>query len=486
MIARSRSYLDFDRTIGLLSEEIDDEQTVAKFESQFAGYLGAPGAIATSRARTALHLILRALPLSRGDEVIVQSFTFWGMLDTIIEAGGTPVLVDNSITDLNTTPEKIADGMTERTKAIIITHLFGIPTDMDEMIRVARERGCAVIEDCAQCLGPRYHGRRVGTFGDASIFSFNYEKHISTGEGGMGVINSPELLDRVRQIAASHERLSRHVEMCHVYGLLVQHLATEPSLYTRDLSAYFGQDLCRNNPRAFACVEDLVQAGKNESELRDTLLPFIREQSQEPRTLTSRYPLLAPVFKFGYSVLQRIRGPELQQVASLNLLMGSRQAQVGIAALQTLDDVNRIRNEHAEILHEAFDDHPGYQVTRASPGSVPAILKFNLLMTGDGCQEAFAQAKREGFEISNVQWSLPLHAIPRYAGRCRVRGTCDTSAYIPAHIMNLPVHYYVTDEDLKEMISLMQHIENRSPSSPSPVKLDIPVVGPEQMGTEAR
>jgi len=215
MLARSRSYVDVDAIVThLASDEGKESENRHLFEKKFADYMHAPRCIATDQARAALLLALRALPLSRGDEIIVQSFTFWGVIDAILEAGGRPVLVDNSLEDFNADPKEIEKKITKRTRGIIATHLFGIPSDIRDIVSIADDHQVILIEDCAQCLGATYQGSMVGTFGDLSIVSFNYEKHLSTGEGGMLVVNNPDLIEAMEQETSTYQPASLFLERC--------------------------------------------------------------------------------------------------------------------------------------------------------------------------------------------------------------------------------------------------------------------------------
>jgi dTDP-4-amino-4,6-dideoxygalactose transaminase len=467
MIPRSRNYLDLNRTTARLNEDRETEESVSVFEAAFSRYMdAAPLAIATNRARSGLYILLRALDLRPGDEIVLQSFTYWGMGTTIREAGGTPVLVDNSIGDLNTTADRIATGLSDRTKAIIITHLFGVPADIDEIVELGRERGVAVIEDCAQCLGPRYRGRRVGSIGDAAIVSFNFEKHMSTGEGGMLVINDRDLVEPVRRETARYVPLPRHSEMCHVYGLIVQHIATESSLYRPALSSYFGQDLCRSNPATYRAVAGLVESGSSEERIRDVLTPMITERMQAPSSLSERYPLLAPLFRIGFTLLERTRGPQYPRVTVPGLLMGEFQARLGLDALEELDRVNLVRNDHARQLAEAFENHPDYEITGATaPDIDPAFLKYNLLSKSVDSRTIISTAQGQGYELSNLQWPQAMHTFPITASTCKLAEPCSTAASIASRIVNVPVHYYVTDDDLTGMIALLDRVASRAADS---------------------
>jgi len=171
-----------------------------RFEHGFAEWVGASQGIATSNGTTSIHLALAALGIGPGDEVIVPTFTYVASVNAITYTGATPVFVDSEPLYWNLDPEKIEPLITERTRAIEVVHLYGHPADMDRILEVASRHGIAVIEDAAEAHGAQYRGRKVGTFGDASSFSFFGNKVITTGEGGMVVTDDGALAERCRHL----------------------------------------------------------------------------------------------------------------------------------------------------------------------------------------------------------------------------------------------------------------------------------------------
>lgn len=170
---------------------------VKKFEEALKVYLGAPQALALSSATAGLHLALLALELQPGDEVITTPMTFAATLNTIVLAGGTPVLVDVEPHTYNVDVSKLAAAVTARTRAILPVHFAGLPVDLDPLYALAERRGLRVIEDAAHAIGAEYKGRRVGAFGDTQIFSFHPNKNITTGEGGCLSTRDDKLAERV-------------------------------------------------------------------------------------------------------------------------------------------------------------------------------------------------------------------------------------------------------------------------------------------------
>jgi len=157
---------------------------VKKFEEALKAYLGAPQVLALSSATAGLHLVLAALELDPGDEVITTPMTFAATLNTIVLTGGKPVLVDVEPGTYNMDVARVEKAITRRTRAIMPVHFAGLPVDLDPLYALAKKHGLRVVEDAAHAIGTEYKGRRIGAFGDTQVFSFHPNKNMTTGEGG--------------------------------------------------------------------------------------------------------------------------------------------------------------------------------------------------------------------------------------------------------------------------------------------------------------
>ncbi len=171
---------------------------ITRFEEAFASWCGMPHAVACSSGTAALHMSLVALGIGPGDEVIIPDFTLIVSANTVILAGARPVLVDVDARTWCLDPARIEEKITPRTRAIMAVHMYGHPCDMPAITDVARRRGIAVIEDCAEAHGAQISERKVGTFGDAGCFSFYGNKILTTGEGGMVLVRDAGLAARLR------------------------------------------------------------------------------------------------------------------------------------------------------------------------------------------------------------------------------------------------------------------------------------------------
>lgn len=172
---------------------------VQAFEKECAEYLGVKHALGCANGTDALHLGLLAAGIQPGDEVITTAFTFIATAEAIRYVGATPVFVDILPGSLNIDPDAIKSAITDKTRAIIPVHLFGQPTDMDEIMAIAKEHNLAIVEDCAQSIGSAYKGKKTGTFGIAGTFSFFPSKNLGCyGDGGMVTTNDDATADSIR------------------------------------------------------------------------------------------------------------------------------------------------------------------------------------------------------------------------------------------------------------------------------------------------
>lgn len=169
---------------------------IEEFEEKVAQYIGKDYAIATSNGTTALHLLLHSMGVTKGDEIIIPASVCPGVMHAIEYTGAVPVLSDINKEDFNISVEYTKTLITQHTKAIVVPHMFGLPSDIDELCKL----GIPVIEDCAQSIGAEYCGKKVGSFGVASIFSFYATKMFTSIDGGMVLTNDALLADAMRDM----------------------------------------------------------------------------------------------------------------------------------------------------------------------------------------------------------------------------------------------------------------------------------------------
>jgi dTDP-4-amino-4,6-dideoxygalactose transaminase len=176
---------------------------VRQFEAAFAEYVGAPHAVAVNSCTAALHLSLIASGIGPGDEVITTPLTFCATANVVVHAGATPVFADIDPVSMNIDPRAVEAAMTSKTRAIIPVHYAGLPADVLTLLELARARGAVLIEDAAHCVEGVAEGRKVGSIGDFTCFSFYATKNLTTGEGGM-VTTADERAAATMRVASLH------------------------------------------------------------------------------------------------------------------------------------------------------------------------------------------------------------------------------------------------------------------------------------------
>src|SRR4051794_12144897 len=186
-------------------------QEVLDFEAAFAAYCETTHAVGVSSGTEALVLVLRALGIGPGDEVVVPANTFFATAEAVSLAGATPRFADVDPETALVTADRLEAAITDRTRMLIPVHLYGRVVEMDPILELAERRGLKVMEDSAQAHGARYHGRRIGSMGVAGSFSFYPAKNLGAwGDAGAVVTNDAELDDQVRLLRAHGERPRYH------------------------------------------------------------------------------------------------------------------------------------------------------------------------------------------------------------------------------------------------------------------------------------
>lgn len=186
---------------------------ISRFEEDFARYIGTDTAVCTSNGTTALHLILDALEIGRGDEVIIPDLTFIATANAVQYTGAKVITCDVEPDTLTMCPMDLMRKLSPRTKAIIPVHLYGHPANMKALCETAKHAGVHLIEDCAEAHGATFGSQRVGSFGIASAFSFYGNKVITTGEGGMITVKCRDL-DKKLRLKRDHG-MSKHTRYYH-------------------------------------------------------------------------------------------------------------------------------------------------------------------------------------------------------------------------------------------------------------------------------
>jgi dTDP-4-amino-4,6-dideoxygalactose transaminase len=191
---------------------------VTAFEEEFAELVGAPYAAALSSGTAALHLALLLAGVGSGDEVLVSTLTFSASANPIVYLGGRPVFIDSERSSWNMDPHLLTETLARKArqgrlpKAVVVVHLYGQSADLNPIIAACNHYGVPLIEDAAEALGSRYHGRTPGTFGQAGIYSFNGNKIITTSSGGMLVSADADLIAHAKKLATQARDPAPHYQ----------------------------------------------------------------------------------------------------------------------------------------------------------------------------------------------------------------------------------------------------------------------------------
>ena len=265
----------------LLNEACD--QQINMFENRFALYVGVKHAIRVPSARWGLYCILESLGFREGDEIIMPAFTYFAVPAAIVRLGLKPVFVDINPCNLNIDAQKIKDNITERTRAVIPTHLCGFVCGLEEILDIAQKYNIKVIEDCAQSLGAEYKNKKTGAWGDAAYFSFGVTKNFTTLDGAMIVMDNDALADKIRRRlskvdeAGSFLLLSRWLKACiikiSVSSILfpyIYYLIRVFSFFGIDIiNAVFHEKMSAPGDLSGTCLLNGIQAGLGMTQLSD-------------------------------------------------------------------------------------------------------------------------------------------------------------------------------------------------------------------------
>jgi perosamine synthetase len=375
---------------------------IAEYEGRFAEYHAMEYATAASFGRMACYYILRALDLPAGSEIIFPALTFWVVPEIARRAGLTPVFVDVDPSTFNIDPAKIEAAITEKTRAIVPTHLYGQPCEMTEIMRLAEKHNLIVVEDCAQAAGARYRGRRVGTFGHASFFSFQLLKGINTYGGGMALTNDSAIAARVREQAAGEPPQST--------GDLIKRIGT--GLIVRGLVS----------PKGFTFWGFPIQATASlfgSFDFSKYLWEKIRPLDPFPRNYHQRY--------------------------------SNVQAIVGLRALAKLDEHNERTRQHAMRFTRGLADCRAVQTPRMPPGLKHVYYQYCIYVSDPA--RASRRAIRSGvdFETTHVDVCSSLPLFKEFAAECPGAETTERA-------LQLPVYSRLRTSDVDRVLRVVREV----------------------------
>jgi dTDP-4-amino-4,6-dideoxygalactose transaminase len=382
---------------------------VAAFEQAFAARLGLNHAIGTSYGRTAFYFILEALQLPRGSEIILPALTFWAVPELARAAGLRVRFADVDPATFCMDPSALKQAITDKTRAVVPTHLFGLPCDMDAILDLAGRHNLAVIEDCTHALGATYRGRPVGTFGDGALFSFQTLKPLNCYGGGMAVVRDATVAARVRsRVEALPWPHEKRIANRLLTGRLL-HAFTRPRVFTfTGFPVYWAASFTGAQP--------------------DT---FLRERIRPLAPLPDDY---------------------LERFSNV-------QAALGLAGLDLLDGWTAATRAHAHALSVALGGIPGVQVP-AEPAERTHVY-YQYCLDAPKREKLVRWCMRRGVDVEmrhvDVCPRLDLFAAERVPAPGAERA---------ARAVQVPVHATLTGRQMRRVTDVVRRaLEAAAPRS---------------------
>jgi perosamine synthetase len=382
--------------------EAVDGPVIREFEHRFAGFHGLAHAISASFGRMAFYHILRALELPPGSEIIFPALTFWVVPEIARCAGLKPVFVDVDSRTFNLDPALIKAAITESTRVIVPTHLYGQPCEMGKVMRIADNHELIVIEDCAQAAGARYRGRKVGTFGQASFFSFQMLKGINTYGGGMALTNDASIAARVRR-QADEEPPQTAGELAKRFAVgVVARSFVSPKGF-----AWWGVP--------FGAAASLV----TEHDFSKYFWERIRRLNQFPRPYRRRFSNI--------------------------------QAILGLRALEKLDEFNERSRAHAEVYAQGLANCASIQTPRVIDDAEHVYYQYCIYVSDPIRAKRRAIRRGVDFETTHVDVCSALPLFKEFASVC-------PEAEKTAAALQLPVYSRLRTSDVERVLKTVLEV----------------------------
>ena len=380
---------------------------IAEYESRFAEYHCVQHAISASFGRMACYYILRAIDLPAGSEIIFPALTFWVIPEIARRAGLKPVFVDVDPATFNIDPAKIEAAITDRTRAIVPTHLYGQPCDMTEVMRTSEKHNLIVVEDCAQAAGASYRGRKVGTFGNAALFSFQLLKGINTYGGGMALTNDAALAEKIRAQAKSEPPPST--------GDLVKRLMT--GVVARSLVS----------PKGFTFWGFPIGAATSylgNFDYSKHIWEKIRPLNSFPRTYHQRY--------------------------------SNVQAIIGLRSLAKLDEFNARSRANAAIYTRGLADCRSVQTPRVLADVEHVYYQYCIYASDPARASRRAIRRAVDFETTHVDVCSALPLFEEFAAEC-------PGAKVTEQAIQLPVYSRLRPSDVERVLRVVREVTDDLP-----------------------
>jgi perosamine synthetase len=376
------------------------ESAVGEFEATFAEFIGARHAIMVPSARYGLFLLLEALGIGEGDEVIIPGLTYFAIPAMTELSGAKPIFADIGLNTHVLDVAAFEAAITEKTRAVIPTHLFGTPADMDPIKAIAKKHNIAVIEDCAQATGARYKGARVGAIGDHAYYTFGLTKNITTLSGAMVTTDDDQVASHIRSTIQASGLSPAGKSIKEALTGTAMFIATHPWLYwwTVHPTVVMGN----------AMGKDPIHERFGEAERTYDVLPKSYQDHARARAV---------------------------------------QGAVGIKQLERIEALNGARMRNGQALDAGLGDVDGLSLPAYPDGSAPIYMSF---VVHHPDRDALMIALRAHGVDTTTGYMNDLSDHPLFEAH---RRPCPNAAKANRELLHIPVHPNLTDADVAHLIA---------------------------------
>jgi perosamine synthetase len=390
---------------------------IAKFEKKIAEYHHVRQAVSASYGRMAFYYILKAFDFPPGSEIIFPALTFWVVPEIARVAGLRPVFVDIDPYTYNLDPLNLEAAITEKTRAIVPTHLYGQPCDMDPILEIAKRNDLRIIEDCAHAIGAKYRGKKTGTFGDAAFFSFQMLKGLNTYGGGMAITDDETLAATIRELAEKEPWPTPGSIRKKILGGYLQRAFISPYGFT--FSMFFAFYIA-----SFFGNHDLTRY----------IWEKIRPLDPLPDSYRKRYT--------------------------------NTQAIIGLSVLDALDTFNTQARDHAEQLSEGLKNIPSVMPPVNLPDTKPVYYQYCIRVSDPETLSHRTIRKGIDMEIMHVDICNRLPLFADFHAKC-------PNAESTERTLQLPVYSSLTREDIERILRVVREASIDLPALQKPSSVDV-------------
>jgi perosamine synthetase len=398
----SFSPLELATVLRSLTHRGDEAPVLQRFENEFARIVGTRHAVMVPSARWGFYLLLQGLGIKPGDEILLPALTFFAIPAMALAAGVTPVPVDIGLRTHVIDPDALEAAITPRTRAVVPTHLFGTPCDMDRIVKIARKHGIKVIEDTAQAMGARYRGQMVGSLGDAAYYTFGLTKNMTTLSGAMVTTSDDALAEALRGEAEGSRPAPLSKPLKEAMVGTAMYVATHPLVY-----------------------------------------PFTVHQAIVLGNRLGKDPIHEP---FGEKEVRWAEVPGWYR----DIRPRAIQAEVGLVQLAKLDRLNGARAANGRFLDENLADVPDLVTPQYPNGAEPIYMSF---VVHHKDRDALARGLRKRGVDTTIGYMSNFANHPLFS---ETRKDCPNAQKAFEELLHLPVHPNLGRKDLEHMVAAVR------------------------------